>query len=380
MDPGVADTVSTSRSRARDPRPANGSPLFLTRKFPPAVGGMEVLAEHVWVSIRERFPGARLIANRGGNRMLPLWWLASLPRAAFALASRRARFVLTGDALAYALFRPLLAGARVPHATMVMGLDVTYQHPLYRALVHRALRRAPRVIAISEATARAAIDAGVSPRRVSVIRLGLPAPSLERRDKAEAGRRLRTTLGIGPDTVIALTVGRLVLRKGVLWFVRNVMPHLPSSVIYVVAGDGPIAPQVRDAVAELGLAPRVRLLGQVDDSVREDLLRGANLFVQPNVRVRGDMEGFGLVVLEAAMRGTLTIASGIEGILDAVIDGRTGILLPAEDADAWTQRVSSLVSDVPALRELGWEYGIVARKSFGIDAMGDELQRLLQAR
>lgn len=92
------------------------------------------------------------------------------------------------------------------------------------------------------------------------------------------------------------------------------------------------------------------------------------------------MEGFGLVVLEAAMRGTLTIASGIEGILDAVIDGRTGILLPAEDADAWTQRVSSLVSDVPALRELGWEYGIVARKSFGIDAMGDELQRLLQAR
>ena len=339
-----------------------------------------MLAEAIWASMRQRCPEARLIANRHGNRMLPLWWLISIPRVAFALASRRGQVVLTGDALAYALFRPLLVGTRVPHATMVMGLDVTYRNRLYRAIVHRAIRRAPRVIAISEATARAAIDAGVSPRRVSVIRLGLPAPSLQQRDKAEAGQMLRAELGIAPDNVIAVTVGRLVRRKGVLWFVRSVLPHLPPSATYVVAGAGPMALELREVVAELGLEPRVKLLGQVDDSVRERLLRGADLFVQPNVRVQGDMEGFGLVVLEAAMRGTLTLASGIEGVLDAVIDGRTGILLPAEDAEAWIRRLSLLLSDVRDLRNLGWEYGTMARESFGAERMADQLQQLLQDR
>src|SRR5690606_26297077 len=102
-----------------------------------AVGGMEVLAEHVWASMRQRFPGARLIANPHGNGVLPLWWLNSMFRAAAALAFRRIGVVLTGDALAYAMFRPLLQAARVPHATMVMGLDITYRHPLYRAIVHQ---------------------------------------------------------------------------------------------------------------------------------------------------------------------------------------------------------------------------------------------------
>lgn len=341
---------------------------------------MEVLAANVWAAIDRRFLGARLIANRRGNRMLPLWWLTSLPRTALLLASRRPRFVLTGDALAYALFRPLLVAAGVPHATMVMGLDVTYEHRLYRAIVHRALRRAPRVLAISEATARAVIEAGVSPHRVSVIRIGPTVPSLEERDKATARQSLRAELRIGAGGVIAVTVGRLVRRKGVLWFVRNVLPHLPESVTYLIAGAGPMAQAVEEAIGDLKLGHRARVLGQVDDDARERLLRGADLFIQPNVPVPGDMEGFGLVVLEAAMRGTLTVASGIEGIRDAVIDGRTGILLPAEDADAWIERLSHLVTDVSTLRRLGWSYGIAARETFGGDPLADQLDALLQGR
>jgi glycosyltransferase involved in cell wall biosynthesis len=353
------------------------SPLFVTRKYPPVVGGMEVLAENTWAALRHRFTRARLIANRHGNRMLPLWWLASVPRVAVMLAFRRADRVLTGDALAYALFRPVIVLARVPHATMVMGLDVTYDHGLYRRIVHAALRRAPRVIAISEATAHATIGAGVDPGRVSVIRLGLPAPALDRTDKSNARQALRSALGIAPHEVVALTIGRLVRRKGVLWFVREVMPRLPTSMVYLVAGEGPMAAEVRDAAAELGLAARVRLLGRVDDGAREQLLRGADLFIQPNVRVPGDMEGFGLAILEAAMRGTLTVASGIEGIRDAVINGHTGMLLPAEEPGAWVEQLATLASDPAALRELGWTYGTAARESYSVDAMGDQLARLL---
>jgi glycosyltransferase involved in cell wall biosynthesis len=92
------------------------------------------------------------------------------------------------------------------------------------------------------------------------------------------------------------------------------------------------------------------------------------------------MEGFGLAILEAAMRGTLTVASGIEGIRDAVIDGQTGILLDAEEPDAWAERISALVSDVAALHDLGWTYGQAARDAYGIDTMGEHLARLLHDR
>ena len=141
--------------------------------------------------------------------------------------------------------------------------------------------------------------------------------------RQHAAEDLRRQLGIRADQVILLTVGRLVRRKGVTWFVRHVLPHLPSSVTYLVAGEGPMADEVVRLVAELGLGNQVRLLGAVDEDDRERLLLGADMFVQPNIPVSGDMEGFGLVLLEAAMRGTTTVASGIDGIVDAVVDGRT---------------------------------------------------------
>ena len=91
------------------------------------------------------------------------------------------------------------------------------------------------------------------------------------------------------------------------------------------------------------------------------------------------MEGFGLVLLEAAMRGTPTIASGIEGILDAVVDGQTGFLVPAEDADAWTERMTSLVSRPSELRSIGAQFERSARALFGEEEMSRELLRLLGA-
>jgi phosphatidylinositol alpha-1,6-mannosyltransferase len=244
-------------------------------------------------------------------------------------------------------------------------------------LVGPALRRAPRVIAISHATAEAAIARGVSPDRVSVVRLGIPPPEVGPESRRQAAESLRRRFAIGTDDVVMLTLGRLVRRKGVLWFVRKVFPRLPSNVAYLVAGDGPDADEVRKSVIALRLEERVHMLGAVDDSDRERLLRGADLFVQPNVPVPGDMEGFGLVILEAAMRDTAIVASGIEGIRDAVIDGQTGILLPSEHEDAWVERLTELVAAPADLRRLGAGFGRASRQLFGAEQMSRQMIRLL---
>jgi phosphatidyl-myo-inositol dimannoside synthase len=374
---GATTAVDGERHVSANAPASVSRPLFITRKFPPSVGGMQTLAAGVWDALERGAPGARLIAHGGTNRGLAAWLVHALPRAIWALARGRVDSVLTGDALMYALCRPFLAASGVANATMVMGLDVTYSNRIYQVLVGPALRRAPRVIAISHATAEAAIARGVSPDRVSVVRLGIHAPEVGPERRQQAAESLRHRFAIGTDDVVMLTLGRLVRRKGVHWFVRKVFPRLPSNVTYLVAGDGPDAGEVRRSVIDLRLEERVHMLGAVDDSDRERLLRGADLFVQPNIPVPGDMEGFGLVILEAAMRDTAIVASGIEGIRDAVIDGQTGILLPSEREDAWVERLTELVAAPADLRRLGAKFGHASRQLYGAEQMSRQMIRLL---
>ena len=370
---GAGDTITPAGTRRTT------SPLFVTRKYPPSVGGMQTLAASVWRALERGAPGAQLVAHGGTNRMLPIWLLLALPRVAGAIARRNVDAVVTGDALMYALCRPIIVAARVRNATMIHGTDVTYPNRVYRMIVHRALRHAPLVIANSQATAEAAKSMGVRSERVSVVRLSVPAPPSRPQSRQEAADSLRRQFHIGEDQLILVTLGRLIRRKGVVWFVREVLPRLPGNVTYLVAGDGPMASELQRTIADCGVGERVHVMGRVNDADRERLLRGADLFVQPNIQVPGDMEGFGLVLLEAAMRGTPTVASGIEGILDAVVDGETGILVQAGDADAWVQRITSLVSTPTDLDAMGARFERQARALYGEEHMSHELLRILDA-
>ncbi len=355
------------------------STVFVTRRFPPSVGGMETLADGVWRSISQARPDSVLIAHGGTNRGLLLWLpLAWLRLAALAVRGR-VGLILVGDAPTYAALRPLRPLLRVigvRSAVMVMGLDVTYENRLYRRLVPTALRRADLVIAISEATRQATIGAGVDADRIAVLRLGVDPPD-QRVDAAVSRARVERSIGLDPEQVLVVTLGRLVARKGVRWFVAEVLPGLGPDVQYVVAGDGPELEPIRAAAAASGGAARVHLLGRVDDQMREDLLAACDLFVQPNIAVPGDMEGFGLVTIEAAMRDALVVAADLEGIKDAVLPGRTGILVRSGDVAAWTSTLTSLVADRPAMARAGASFGVAARALYNEKSMAVELCRLL---
>ncbi len=352
-------------------------PVFVTRKFPPSVGGMETLAAGVWRSVLTVRPDAVKISHGGANRDLVWWFPLSLARLLGLLLRRRAELVLTGDALTYAVVSPLLRVFRVPHATMIMGLDVTYTNPAYRTVVHGLLRRASRVLAISEATAVQGRAAGVPAEHMSVLRLGVEAPPVDASDRRAAAAVVRQRYDLAATDVLVLTLGRLVRRKGVRWFTAEVLPGLPGHVHYLVAGDGEEAAEILQAATLAGVADRVHLLGQVDDADREDLLRGADLFVQPNIAVPGDMEGFGLVTIEAALRGTPVVAADLEGVKDAVVDGRTGVLLPSQDGPLWTARLVALLQEPAALADLGAGFQVEARDLYGEKAMGTALAELL---
>ena len=366
----------TGLAKRRAPRHAT-RPLFVTRKFPPSVGGMETLAVGVWRTLSDAYPGARIIAHGGPNSQLPRWLPLAVLRTTLAILRRQVDFVLTNDALTFSVVRPILWLTRTPGAAMVMGLDLTFENPLYRFMVRRTLPGATVVVAISEATAQVAERIGVAPHRIHVVRLGVDTPEAGPAEREAAARKLRAELGVGEDATVLLTLGRLVRRKGARWFVAEVLPRLERElqhdVVYAIAGDGPEAEPIAAAAQQAGVGGRVRLLGRVDDDERELLMRGADLFVQPNVPVPGDMEGFGLVVIEAVLRGTPVVGAAMEGILDAIVDGETGLLVTPADADAWVATLRDLLADRAALARQGAQFQDAARDIYSHRRMARDL-------
>ena len=354
-------------------------PLYVTRKFPPSVGGMETLAANIWAELQGGVPGSLLVAHGGRNRALIRWLPVAWWQTLWTVVTRRCDVVVTGDALMLVLLWPVCALLRVPTITLVMGLDLTWPNRYYHALLHLVVPRSGHVLAISEATAQAARKLGVRPARLSVIPLGIEAPDLASVDRMEACNRVRELLRLPDDTVILLTLGRLVERKGVRWFVAEVLPALPSNVHYAVAGSGPEQSRIEEVATAVGVRGRVHLLGAVNDAERELLLGGADLFVQPNVPVEGDVEGFGLVVVEAAMRGTPVVASALEGIEDAVVADETGVLCSPADEAEWRATVVHMIADPVALAAMGKRFQARALEHFGRERMAAALSEALAA-
>jgi phosphatidyl-myo-inositol dimannoside synthase len=341
---------------------------------------METLAAEVWRGLSRHDDAARLLALGRGNGHL-FWWLPlTVLRTAAALVRQQADVVICGDAVVFAALRPMLALTRVRRAVMVHGLDLTWDKPVYQWWVRRALCHAHVVIAVSDPTASIARGLGVDPDRIVVIRPGVAAPAITANERARARRGIVRSTGTTEANRFLLTLGRVVPRKGSAWFVESVLPHLPADVIYLVAGEGPDTDRVKLAARRAGVLDRVRLLGWVSDAQREELLQGADLFVQPNIKVQGDVEGFGIVVIEAALRGTPVVGSRLEGITDAIVEGESGLLCPPADAPAWIATVSSCLSNLDALVDLGQRFRGHAVDLYGRDRMTRELSELLDLR
>lgn len=329
--------------------------LFITRKFPPSVGGMEKLSYEMTQAVSGIVP-ARIIAWRGARWGWPLFAVIAFFQGFWTCSTLPIRFIHVSDPVLapLGLLLSRLTGRR--WGLTAHGLDILYPNPVYQAVVLPCVRRADAVVAISAAAREACLSKGVSPARCAAIPIGMNMPPRQA-EPGEARERLRLALGwdIGAHPIL-LTVGRLIPRKGVAWFARSVLPALAETrpdLFYVVAGEGPEKAAIRRIIREAGLENHAALLGRVSDDRLLDLYAIATLFVMPNVPVAGDMEGFGIVAIEAAARGLPVVASRVDGIPDAVADGENGLLLPPLEAEAWIAAIRSLLSDDQARADLG---------------------------
>lgn len=319
--------------------------LFITRKFPPSVGGMELFAYELSEALNSK-ADLRLVKWAGRGRVRAV--LIALPylylRAKWELLKGGVDVIHAQDGVLAPIAYVLSRLFRKPYTVQIHGLDITYRNPLFKAIVPPAVKKADLIFCISHDAARHLTKTGVDENKVKVINLAVSDVMHGKSDK----NQLLAKLNLPADTPLILTVGRLVERKGVAWFIDKVLPALlqkQPKLIYLIAGEGGERSKIEDIIRKHNLNKHVRLLGRVDDETRLALYNGADVFVMPNINVPGDIEGFGLVLLEAALCARPIVAADTEGLKDAVVNGQNGLLVPMKDSVAFTKEINHFLAD-----------------------------------
>jgi len=152
-----------------------------------------------------------------------------------------------------------------------------------------------------------------------------------------------------------LFVGRLVRRKGPDVLVRafNLLLKDHPRARLIVVGDGPFAGQLKALVEELGLNDKVEFTGQLRGIQLYSKYAECDVFVMPSRQTSTDMEGFGMVFLEAGFFGKPCIGTRTGGIVEAVLEGETGLLVPQDDEVALRDAIDHVLKDRELARRLG---------------------------
>jgi phosphatidylinositol alpha-1,6-mannosyltransferase len=185
----------------------------------------------------------------------------------------------------------------------------------------------------------AVVHPGVDPSR---FRPGLHGLAVRRRFAAD-------------DEILLLSVGRLQRRKGydmAIAALHSLQPVLPR-LRYVIVGDGEHRVQLEASVAERGLGDRVFFAGAVPESELPSYYAACDMFLMPNRVDDGDVEGFGMVFLEAAASGKPVIGGRSGGVPEALEDGATGFLVEGTEIAAVAAAIRRLASSARLRRQMG---------------------------
>ena len=253
----------------------------------------------------------------------------------------------------YGILAGLLNGCRVVAVeNSAFGSASRPQRLLRRVLCSRLAAH----VAVGERAARRIEQLiGLAPGSVEAIDNGVPDVALSPIPRA----------GRGP---VVGALGRFSPEKGFDLIVRS-LASLPSEVTCVLVGDGPERGALEQLAGELGVEDRVLFTGWVERP--RDYLPGFDVVAMPS-----RFEAFGLVAIEAALAERPVVATAVDGIPDAVVDGSTGVLVAPDDAPGLADAIRALLGDPGAREEMGRRGRERALERFSVSRMAASYEEL----
>ena len=350
----------TSNDPTSPPGPPGGGPpardprvLMLGMGwFPATLGGLN----RYYRALLEELEDARGVVIGPAEDAPPSVSVIATPRAAlprrllgFWRAAARARDgaeLLDAHFALYAAAPLLLGGTggipRVFHfqgpwadENLAAGDSSKLRHRMRAGLEKRVHARIDAHVVLSSAFRRVLVERyRVRPWNVHVL---APGVSLERFTPGDR-ERARARLGVPEGAFVAVCTRRLTPRMGLdvlldAW--GELAASLQGDSMLLLIGDGPLRGQLSERAGRPPLAGRVRVLGRVEDAELIDAYRAADVAVVPTVA----LEGYGLVVLEAAACGTPSVVSDVGGLAEAASELDRSLVVAPGDPDALSRRL-----------------------------------------
>ncbi|MGH3097185.1 MAG: glycosyltransferase family 4 protein [Streptosporangiales bacterium] len=367
--------------------------LVLTNDFPPRPGGIQAfvhaLARHLddvvvyapaWRGA-DRFDRAQPfpVVRHPTSLMLPV-----------PDVRRRARDIIRSencDAVLYGAAAPLgLLTGRLRSAGIARAVGVTHGHetgwamlPGARGVLRRIGDELDALTYLGKYTRERLAPALSADAAARMVQL---APGVDHRTfrPGVGGAEIRTRLGLG-DRPVVVCVSRLVPRKGQDTLLRawpRVAAAVPGAALLLV-GDGPYRQRLRRLADDLGIGPAVTFTGSLPWDELPAHFDAGDVFAMPcRTRLRGlDVEGLGIVYLEAAACGLPVIAGDSGGAPETVLPGETGYVVDGCSVAAVADRAIELLRDPVRARAMGRRGREWVRQAWGWDAVTTRLRALL---
>lgn len=332
--------------------------LLVTPDYPPATGGIQLLCQRVVEYSRLDYEVMTLSADGRSDQPPGESNLTRTPRIGprhldiFALGgctvgravTQRPDVVVSGHLVTgpAALVAQRLLG--VPVVQFLYGMEVAARPGLARLVA----RRASAVMAISAFTRQQALSVGAPAERVHIIHPGVDFPETTATDASKHHRA-------EPPTVV--TVARLEDRYKGFDVMISALPLIRAKVPdvrWVLIGEGSLREELKAMARSVGVAEAIVFAGSLPDSGRNRWLDRADVFAMPSRLLAGrGGEGFGIVYLEAGAHGLPCVAGNVDGAVDAVLDGETGLTVNPTDHVAVAEAISRLLLDSELRARLG---------------------------
>ena len=184
-------------------------------------------------------------------------------------------------------------------------------------------------------------------------------------------RDLRMEFGLSPQDLIIGFVGRLSIQKGIIYMLDafKLVVEKFKNVQLIIAGTGELEVMVEEFVSKFNLENRIHLLGFRKDI--SDLMKTFDIFLLPSL-----WEGFGIVLIEAMAAEKPIVATNTSSIPEIVKDGRNGILVPPENAEAISNALMKLISEPELRLKFGDEGLKIVKEKFTIHRMINDYENI----
>lgn len=226
------------------------------------------------------------------------------------------------------------------------------------------------VVTVSKYVENYLVEAGVPRQQITTVATGV---DFARYDRSTVAGNLRAELGLAADTLLIGTVAILRAKKGhaeILDAAPSVLQRFPQAH-FVFAGDGPQTANLQARIAAEGLSGRVHLLGLRRDVT--NVLASLDVFVLPT-----HQEALGTAFIEAGAMGLPAVATRVDGVPEVIIDGETGLLVPAQDGRALVDPLCRLLADPIYRQGMGANAREFVHRKFAREVMAQGMERLYQ--